>query len=41
MNDRQPAIERGGLWLPIRVLKSFKMGGWRCSVCGRKIFSLN
>lgn len=25
-----------GLWLPIWILASFKIGGWRCQTCGHK-----
>lgn len=26
-----------GLWLPIWVLSSIKIGGWRCGSCGRGV----
>ncbi len=26
-----------GLWIPVWVLTSIKIGGWRCNVCGMKV----
>jgi DNA-directed RNA polymerase subunit RPC12/RpoP len=26
-----------GLWVPVWILTSIKVGGWRCQTCGRKV----
>lgn len=30
------SIFTAGLWLPIWILSSIKIGGWRCSACGSR-----
>jgi len=29
----------GGIWIPIWILHSIRIGGWRCPVCGSKTFT--